>query len=70
MSMEKAKRFFELYPDSRYGDRLAAEIVEWCRQDGTGECRRMALEALPKDHPRRVELADVSENVDGKPFGR
>jgi hypothetical protein len=60
-SMEKAKRFFDNYPQSRYKDKLVNEIAEWCRQEGTESCYKMAIEVLPKDHPRHKELATYYE---------
>lgn len=61
MSIEKAKRFFRNYPESKYRDRLANEIVGWCKQEETEECYKMILETLPKDHPRFKEVADYYE---------
>ena len=59
MSLVKAKRFFADYPNSPYLDRLADQIIEWCRQEPTEEILRAALETLPKDHPRRKDIEDI-----------
>ena len=55
-SMEKAKKFFDNYPQNRYTDKLINEIAEWCRQEGSESGYRLAIEVLPKDHPRYKEL--------------
>jgi len=60
-SMEKAKRFFNNYPQSRYKDKLVNEIIEWCKQEGTESCYMMAIEVLPRDHPRHKELITYYE---------
>ena len=56
MSMEKAKRFFDNYPESQYRDKLANEIIGWCKQEETGQCYEMIINALPKNHPRHKEI--------------
>ena len=65
MSLVKAKRFFADYPKSAYLDRLADKVIEWCGQEPTEEILRAALEALPKDHPRRKDI----EVINTKRFG-
>jgi hypothetical protein len=66
-SMEKAKRFFDSYPQSQYKDKLVNEIAEWCREEGTESCYRMAIEVLPKDHSRHRELVIYYEkHLSGK----
>lgn len=50
MSMEKAKRFFDSYPQSQYRDRLIEEIIGWCKGEGTKECYRLLIQILPRDH--------------------
>lgn len=66
MSMERAKRFFERYPQSQYRSRLGDEIVAWCKREDTTECYRLIIEAFPKDHARYQE---VIANYEGR-FGR
>lgn len=61
MSMEKAKRFFHNYPKSRYRDKLVNEIIDWCRDEETEEGYKLAIEALPKDHPRHKEVVAYYE---------
>jgi hypothetical protein len=58
MSMEKARRFFQEHPNSRYKDILVNEIIEWCNQEKTEECYRIILDTVPKDHPRFKQLSD------------
>lgn len=61
MSMKKAKQFFTDYPQSQYRERLVNEIIEWCRYEETEEGYRLAMKALPKDHPRFREFAAYYE---------
>lgn len=62
MSMDKAKKFFDSYPKSRYRDRLVTTIIEWCRQENTEECYTMILNALPKNHRQYIEVSNYYEN--------
>jgi hypothetical protein len=52
MSMEKAKGFFDNYPESQYRDKLISEIIGWCQNENTDECYKIAIDTLPKDHPQ------------------
>jgi len=61
MSMEKAKRFFDNYPESQYRDKLANEIIGWCNQEETEVCYKMLIDVLPKNHPRYKEVVDYCE---------
>ena len=61
MSMEKAKNFFDTYLQSRYRDKLFNEIIEWCKQEETESCYRLAIEVLPKDHIRHKEIVAYYE---------
>ncbi len=56
MSMEKAKKFFDQYPQSQYRDKLVNEIIAWCAQEDKEECYKLVTETLPKDHPRYKEV--------------
>jgi len=60
-SMEKTKIFFDNYPQSQYKDKLINEIAEWCKQESTESSYRLAIEVLPKDHPRHKELVKYYE---------
>jgi hypothetical protein len=61
MSMEKAKRFFDNYPQSQYRDKLVNEIIDWCKHEETEEGYKLALEALPKNHLRYKEVVAYYE---------
>ncbi len=61
MSMEKARIFFDKYPKSQYRDKLINEIVAWCKKEDTESSYKIAIEALPKDHPRYKELVNHFE---------
>jgi hypothetical protein len=56
MSMEKAKKFFDNYPQSPYRDKLVNEMIEWSKNEETESGFRIIMEALPKDHPRYKEV--------------
>jgi len=56
MSMEKAKRFFDTYQQSGYRDKAVNEIMEWCKQEENESCYKLAIEVIPKNHPRYEEL--------------
>jgi hypothetical protein len=60
-SMEKAKRFFDNYPQSQYRDKLVNEIIDWCKHEETEEGYKLALEALPKNHLRYKEVVAYYE---------
>lgn len=49
MSMNKAKRFFARYPQSKYKDQLITKITGWCKHENTEECYRMILDTIPKN---------------------
>ncbi len=66
MSMEKAKRFFDSYPKSRYRDRLVNEIIEWCKQEETKECYKLIVDTLPKDHPQYQGVVAYYESKFGE----
>jgi hypothetical protein len=67
MSMEKAKSFFDKYPQSPYRDKLADEIMNWCEQEAiTAVCYKMILDTLPKGQPRYKEAAAYYEKHFGK----
>jgi len=61
MSMEKAKAFFDNYSHSAYRDKLVNDIIEWCKEEKTEGCYRLAIEVLPKDHPRYKEIVSYYE---------
>ncbi len=56
MSAEKAKKFFQEFPQSRYRERLVQEMIGWCRQEKSKECYELILDALPKDHSQYGEI--------------
>ena len=61
MSMDKARGFFDKYPQSRYRDKLADEIIGWCEQENTEDCYKLILETLPGEHPRYKEIVAYYE---------
>jgi hypothetical protein len=61
MSMLKAKQLFSAYPKSQYSDKLADEIVGWCKQEETEVCYKMLLDTLPEQHRRHKEIAAYYE---------
>ncbi|MBI5058088.1 MAG: hypothetical protein HZB61_15870 [Nitrospirae bacterium] len=66
MSMERAKRFFDNYPESQYRDKLVNEIIGWCKHDETEACYKMIIDVLPKNHSRYKEVVDYYETHFGK----
>ena len=61
MSMEKAKKFFDTYQQSGYRDKVVNDIIEWCNQEGTEDCYKLAMDVIPKNHPRYGELISYYE---------
>ncbi len=61
MSMERAKGFFESYPQSPYRNRLADQIVGWCKREDTRGCYALVLDVLPPDYARYHEVATYNE---------
>jgi hypothetical protein len=51
MSTEKAKTFFDSYPQSPYREQLAREILGWCKSENTKECYELIIQTLPHDLP-------------------
>lgn len=49
LSMEKAKMFFDSYPQSQYRERLGREILELCKRENTEECYQLVIKTLPHD---------------------
>lgn len=62
MSLEKAQRFFETFPESQYRDKLVSEIIGWCRAEETQECYEMIIATLPRDHPGHVQVIQLYES--------
>jgi len=52
MSMQKAKLFFDRYPGGIYREKLVNFIIEWANKEQTEESYKLALYALPRDHPK------------------
>jgi len=69
MSLNKAKRFFARYPQSKYKHLLIAELIAWCRREDTEECYRMMLDVIPNNDKRagsRFSYYDKSFILKGK----
>lgn len=66
MSAEKAKKFFNNFPQSKYRDRLVNEMIGWCKEEKTKECYELILEALPKEHPGYGEMISYYQEHFGK----
>lgn len=58
LSTTKAKEFFIKYPDSKYRDILANDLLLLCQHENTRECYQLVIEALPKNHKRYKETVD------------
>ena len=43
MSMDKAKQFFDDFPNSPYKDILVNELMKWCEQEKTEETYKLIL---------------------------
>jgi len=66
MSMEKAKRFFDNYPESQYRDKLIDAMIAWCQQENTDECYKTVIGTLPKEHPQYSNIVTYYEKHFGK----
>lgn len=61
MSLGKAKDFFAKFPQSQYGNKLASDIIAWCKTERISGCFQAILDILPREHPRYPEILHLSE---------
>jgi len=61
MSIKKAKGFFVKFPKSQYRDKLASDIIAWCKTERIPGCFQAILDILPREHPRYPEILQLSE---------
>ncbi len=61
MSLAKAKGFFTKFPKSQYRDKLASDIITWCKTERIPGCFQAILDILPREHPRYPEILQLSE---------
>ena len=55
-SAEKAKQFFQKYPESPYVNQLVDDFFLICQSDNTGQCCRMILPEIPEKQSRFIEF--------------
>lgn len=61
MSLGKAKGFFTKFPQSQYRDKLASDIITWCKTEQIPGCFQAILDILPREHPSYPEMLQLSE---------
>jgi hypothetical protein len=61
LSLQKAKQFFENYPESPYIDQLITRIMALCAKEDTKQCCSMVIEVIPLKHGRREEFKKLCE---------